>query len=248
MTTILSLKNIGLRFKIRHGLFRTFNHTALRDVSFDVSKGETFGVLGMNGSGKSSLLQILAGIIAPTHGQILLPCGPITRSLLTLGLGFKPELSGRDNVIISLVLQGWSLRAARNLVPSISSFADIGEFFEQPVRTYSSGMRARLGFATGMCSKVDVLLIDEVLGVGDARFREKAESAMKERIAGEQTVIFVSQTPSQIASLCNRALWISDSEVQKIGDPNVVADAYLSFVKAKVTAESAKAGQGSTPR
>lgn len=244
MTTVLTLKNVGLDFKIRHGLFKTFHHTALKDVSLEVIKGETFGVLGMNGSGKSSLLQILAGLIAPTRGEISLPAGPITRSLLTLGLGFRPDLSGRDNVMIGLVLQGWTLRNARALIPSIEEFADIGKFFDQPVRSYSSGMRARLGFATGMCSKVDILLIDEVLGVGDARFRQKAESAMRERIAGEQTVIFVSQIPAQIATLCDRALWISNSEVKKVGHPQDVANAYTEFVQARLAHESAAAKAG----
>jgi lipopolysaccharide transport system ATP-binding protein len=227
MSTILSAKNISLEYKIREGMFNSFRHQALRDISFDLIKGETFGVIGKNGSGKSSLLQVLAGLMAPTSGSLELPAGSLRRSLLTLGLGFRPDLPGSDNVILSLILQNFSKQQAHNMLEDIREFADIGEYFDKPVRTYSAGMRARLGFATGIRSKVDVLLIDEVLSVGDAQFRQRAEQTMLDRISGQQTVVLVSQSPAQIRDLCDRALWIHDSSIKEIGDPRQVSRAYI---------------------
>ncbi len=230
MDTVFDLQNVGLEYKVRQGVFKVFRHRVLQDVTFKVHRGETFGVLGRNGSGKSSLLQILSGLIEPSQGKLLLPSGHLTRSLLTLGLGFRADLTGEDNVIISLVLQGKKKSEARALIPSIQEFAELGEFFYQPVRTYSAGMRARLGFATGTCSEVDILLIDEVLSVGDIQFRQKAEKSMHDRIAGQQTVIFVTQSPGQVKSLCDRAIWIHDAAIREIGDPDHVAAEYQNFM------------------
>jgi len=238
MTIILSAKNVGLEFKIREGLFKSFRHQALQDISFDVARGETFGVIGKNGSGKSSLLQVLAGLLAPTSGRLELPEGPIKRSLLTLGLGFRADLSGADNVILSLILQGFSKQRAHGMLDQIREFADIGEYFDKPVRTYSAGMRARVGFATGVCSEVDVLLIDEVLSVGDAQFRQRAERTMLDRISGQQTVIMVSQSPAQIRDLCDRALWIHDSSIKEMGDPKQVSRAYVKHFELDASTNS----------
>lgn len=226
MPSVLELQDVGLEYSIRHGLFNVFRHTALRHISFSIEQGETLGVIGRNGSGKSTLLQILTGLIVPTEGLINLPSGNITRSLLTLGLGFRMDLSGADNVLLSLALQGYSRRDARAAIPEIEAFADIGDFFHEPVRTYSAGMRARLGFATGTCSNVDLLLIDEVLSVGDMQFREKAEAAMTERLHGDQTVVFVTQGPAQLRKLCDRAIWLDKGEIAGIGRADDIADAY----------------------
>ena len=231
MDTILKLENVTMEYSVRQGLFSSFKHRALNDVCLEIKKGETLGVLGKNGSGKSSLLQILAGLVEPTQGTLAMPLGKVTTTLLSLGLGFRADLSGEDNVIISLVLQGMSVKDAKSLRPQIQDFADLGDYFYQPVRTYSAGMRARLGFATGTCSKVDVLLIDEVLSVGDLEFRRKAETTMLDRIQGEQTVIFVSQSPQQVSSLCDRALWLNQSEIKDIGEPRQVARSYAMFME-----------------
>lgn len=250
MTAVLELQHVGLEYKVRHGLFNVFRHSALNDVSFSVERGETFGVLGRNGSGKSTLLKILAGLIRPTHGSITLPSGEITRSLLTLGLGFRMDLSGADNVLLSLALQGYSRKEARALIPEIEAFAELGKFFHEPVRTYSSGMRARLGFATGTCSNVDLLLIDEVLSVGDLQFREKAEATMMERMTGEQTVVFVTQAPPQVKKLCDRAVWLDGGEIAAIGQTEDVANSYVQAVGAKQPAATATKSAGaekSTP-
>lgn len=231
MDTVLDLQAVTVDYEVRQGLFVSFTHRALQNINLKIHRGETLGILGKNGSGKSSLLQILAGLIDPTEGQITLPSGDLSRSLLSLGLGFRPDLSGEDNVVISLVLQGKTLNEAKALRPQIEEFSELGDFFYQPVRTYSAGMRARLGFATGTCSEVDILLIDEVLSVGDIQFRKKAEDSMLSRIGGQQTVIFVSQSPQQISTLCDRALWLHDARIKEIGEPKTVAKAYAKFME-----------------
>lgn len=230
MTSILSLSDVGFEYRTRKGLFETFRYKALDSINLDIIEGETLGILGRNGSGKSTLLQVLAGLIEPTQGSIQLKKPNLTRSMLSLGLGFKPDLSGIDNTIISLVLQGKSKKEAEALLPEIEAFSELGEFFYQPVKTYSAGMKARLGFATGTCSEVDLFLIDEVLSVGDIQFREKAEQSMLNRINGKQTVVFVSQSPTQVSTLCDRAMWIHDGNVAAVGDPHEIAAEYINVV------------------
>lgn len=230
MSNILTAHKVCLEYQIREGLFRTFTHKALKDVSLTIERGETFGVIGKNGSGKSSLLQVITGLIPPTSGTLEFGHPEVRRSLLTLGLGFRPDLSGQDNVILSLMLQQFTRKQALERLDEIREFADIGEFFDKPVRTYSAGMRARLGFATGIFSEVDILLIDEVLSVGDAGFRKKAETRMLQRLESTQTVILVSQSPAQIRELCDRALWIHNASVQCVGPSEEIAKDYNSFV------------------
>jgi lipopolysaccharide transport system ATP-binding protein len=155
----------------------------------------------------------------------------LTRALLTLGLGFKPQLSGRDNALLGCMLQGASRREARAMLHTIQEFSELEEFFDQPVKTYSSGMRARLGFATAMTIEVDLLLIDETLSVGDASFNEKAEKAMMQKIERDQTVIFVSHNSQQVQRLCKRAIWLEAGEVREHGLANDIAVAYQQFMK-----------------
>src|SRR5690554_2962997 len=177
---ILRAVDVALKYKRNLGFLKSFEHTALKGISFELKRGETIGILGRNGCGKSSLLRILAGIINPTKGRV--ECEPhITRSLLTLGLGFQPAVSGRENALYSVMLQGASKQQAKELLPAIQAFSELDEFFDQPVTTYSSGMKARLGFATAFMADVDILLIDEVLSVGDSHFRQKAEAAMLQK-------------------------------------------------------------------
>ena len=140
---ILSAKNITLKYRTRSGLFKYFEHTALDNFSFDLRRGKVLGILGRNGCGKSTLLRILAGIISPTQGRI--ECDThVSRALLTIGLGFRPDLSGRDNALLSAMLGGMTKRDAIEMLDEISEFAELGEFFDQPVKTYSAGMRARM--------------------------------------------------------------------------------------------------------
>ena len=202
---VLEFKNVTLEYKSRVGIFRYFSHIALDNVSFKINKGEVIGITGPNGAGKSTLLKVAAGVLFPNKGEIITPEGT-TKSLLSLGLGFSPELSGRDNAIISCMLNGLTKYEALSALGDIKSFSELGEFFEQPVKTYSSGMKSRLGFSTGLITEVDILMIDEVLSVGDINFRKKAESAMLHKIKGKQTVLFVSHNEKQIESLCNRVI------------------------------------------
>ncbi|GGX60180.1 ABC transporter ATP-binding protein [Saccharospirillum salsuginis] len=227
--TLLAATNLSMTYKTRSRTFRSFEHHALKGLTLEVKRGETLGILGRNGCGKSSLLRILAGIVHPTSGQLELQSG-LTRSLLTLGLGFRPDLSGRDNAILSAMLQGKSKKQAKATLETIQEFAELGKFFHQPVRTYSAGMRARLGFATALKTDVDVLLIDEVLSVGDTHFKHKAEQAMLEKLNGHQTVVFVSHNAGQIDKVCNRAIWIEGGVIRGQGNTKEVAKSYRQFM------------------
>jgi lipopolysaccharide transport system ATP-binding protein len=153
-------------------------------------------------------------------------------ALLSLGLGFQDSLSGRDNALISAMLQGVSKRDALASLDAIREFTELGDSFEEPVKTYSSGMRARLGFASGLLTRVDILLIDEVLSVGDAQFRDKALAAMQQRLGGEQTVVFVSHAEGQLKALCDRAVWIEQGQLRAEGSPEEVIAQYRQPVAA----------------
>ncbi|MGI9285414.1 MAG: ABC transporter ATP-binding protein, partial [Pseudomonadales bacterium] len=201
---MIALDKVSLSYKAKKGAFEGGKHQILNEVSLVLCEGETLGVIGRNGCGKSTILRLLAGIIAPTTGEIVFS-KHASSALLTLGLGFKPNLSGRDNAILSAMLQGSSRKQADSMLDQIQEFGELGDSFDEPVKTYSSGMRSRLGFATALMTHVDILLIDEVLSVGDAHFKKKAEAAIRERIAGDQTVVFVSHADTQIQSLCDRA-------------------------------------------
>jgi lipopolysaccharide transport system ATP-binding protein len=223
---IVSLENVGLVYSSRSGFLKRFRYKALDKINLDVERGEILGILGKNGSGKSTLLKILAGIYEPDEGSITIKDG-ISRSLLTLGLGFKPQLSGRDNALISCMMNGMSKNQAKNLLNDIKEFSGLDEFFEQPVKSYSSGMRSRLGFSVGVLLDVDLLLIDEVLSVGDAEFKKKAERALMDIInSSSRTVIFVSHNDKQIEKLCTRCAWLDKGRLKKIGSLTSVLGEY----------------------
>ena len=226
MTTnnILALKNVTLSYWTRLAFFRREKFTALDDISFNVVKGETLGIIGPNGCGKSTLLKVLAGIYKPDGGVIMQNCQRI--SLLTLGVGFDGELSGRDNAIISAMLLGVTKKQAMELLESIIEFSELGDFIHQPIKTYSSGMKARLGFSVAITLDVDLLLIDEVLGVGDASFRKKAEHTLLQKINSQQTVIFVSHNEPQVKLLCQRTVWLEKGKVKMVGPTHDVFALY----------------------
>lgn len=227
---MLELRNVSLSFRTSKGTFDDGVHHVLKDVSFSLYENETLGIIGRNGVGKTTMLRIMADILAPTSGEVWFRPGT-TASLLTLGLGFRPELSGRDNALLSAMLQGASQREAKSYLEEIKAFSELGDSFEEPVKTYSSGMKARLGFTTALLTHVDVLLVDEVLSVGDARFKAKAQEAMKERISGEQTVVFVSHSDAQVRNLCDRVIWLEQGEIMAEGRPGKVVSQYRKFMR-----------------
>lgn len=227
---MLALENVSLSYQSRRSSFDRGSHHVLDSVSLKVYEGETLGIIGRNGVGKSTTLRLMAGILAPSSGKVWQRAGK-TSSLLTLGLGFRPDLSGRDNAMLAAMLQGATARQARGYLKEIKAFSELGDSFEERVKTYSSGMLARLGFTTALKTHVDVLLIDEVLSVGDAQFREKAEAEMKSRISGDQTVVFVSHMESQVRDICTRAICLHQGAILAEGDPAEVITVYRSVCK-----------------
>ncbi|USE00340.1 ABC transporter ATP-binding protein [Vibrio sp. SCSIO 43133] len=203
---LLKVRNISLEYRTRTGILSSFSHQALNDVSFDVFQGEVVGLVGKNGAGKSTLLRILSGVMEPDSGSVWMPTGT-TRSLLSIGLGFNNELTGRDNAILSCMFNGISMKDAEEIADNIKEFSELGDFFEQPIKTYSSGMKSRLGFSAGIISEVDLLMIDEVLAVGDAAFKKKAERCIVEKMTGsDKSVLFVSHNAKQIQRVCTRTI------------------------------------------
>ena len=223
---------------------------ALADVSFTVGRGETVGIVGQNGSGKSTLLEILAGTQRPTAGRREVR-GRVT-ALLDLGAGFDREFSGRENVHLSGAILGLSRADLEARYADIVAFADIGEFIDRPVKTYSTGMYLRLAFAVAVCAEPDVLLVDEVLSVGDVRFQAKCIERMRELQRRGTTILFVSHAPEMIRRFCGRCLWLDHGRLVMDGDATAVTDRYLESLHATNgnghAASAAFAGQGSLAR
>ena len=202
--------------------------TALEDVSFDVARGETLGVIGSNGSGKSTLLKLLAGIVRPTRGALSVS-GRLA-ALLELGAGFHPEISGRENVEITGLLLGLTRRQIAERLPAIVRFAGVEEFLDAPVKTYSSGMAVRLGFASAAHSDPDVLLVDEVLAVGDEAFSHRALEKFSEFERAGKTLVFVSHDLPLVAARCRRALWLDHGRLAADGPASEVVARYRERV------------------
>ena len=224
MTVVLSLDEVGVYYHRRNSLWNREKQWALRDVSFDVNNGETLGVIGNNGAGKSTLLRVLAGLLDPDEGSIRRTIR--TASLLTINLGFLPELNGRDNAILSGMLMGLSRGQVLEKLDRMIEFSELGDAIDDPFRTYSAGMRARLGFGVALTVDPDVILVDEVLGVGDQRFRDKSTRAMKEKINSDKTVILVSHSQEMIRELCDRLIWIDRGTVAANGGVDEVLGLY----------------------
>lgn len=224
---LIALDSVSVRYRKRKSFFRHEYYEALRSVSFRVNKGDVLGVVGRNGCGKSTLLRLLSGIYHPDSGEIRKSPG-LRVSLLSLQTGFDQQLSGIDNALFSAMLLGMKQKEAKSRLKDIIEFAELGEFADEPVKTYSTGMRARLGFAIAMQIEPDVLLIDETLGVGDAQFRLKAEQALRDALGGRQAVVLVSHMAQQISGLCNRAIWINDGTVKIDDSVSTVLSAYQS--------------------
>ena len=198
---------------------------ALNDVSFEIKKGETVGIIGKNGAGKSTLLKIITGVLTPSSGHVHVN-GRIA-SLLELGAGFNPEYTGIENIYLQGTLMGYSHTEMESKIEDILVFADIGDFVDQPVKMYSSGMFARLAFAVAINVEPDILIVDEALSVGDARFQSKSIKKMEEIRDNGTTILFVSHATEQIKRFCTKAIWIENASVKLIGDPAIVTDKYI---------------------
>src|SRR5205823_1896376 len=214
---------------------------ALRDVSFAVEPGASFGVVGANGSGKSTLLKLLAGTAKPTGGTLEVN-GRVT-ALLEIGAGFHPDFSGRENAYLNGSLLGLSRKEMDRAMPAIEEFADIGRFFDAAVKTYSSGMYMRLGFAVAVHLEPDILLVDEVLAVGDEYFQHKCFAKISEFRAAKKTIVLVSHDLGAVARLCERAIWLDEGHVGAEGSPHDVIDAYHQKVGEKEQRERAARGE-----
>ncbi|NJK91567.1 MAG: ABC transporter ATP-binding protein [Blastochloris sp.] len=221
------MEKAGLCYRRPHGFFKgsRSDFWALKDISFQLHSGETLGIIGRNGAGKSTLLRLLSGIISPDRGKISIKRGLCT-TLLSIGVGSHSTLSGRENAILNGMILGATKRHMMENLDQIKDFSELGDFFEQPIYTYSSGMHARLGFATALQVDPDVLLIDEMLSVGDKSFRDKSAAALRGRLKSGKTAILVSHDSGTIMDLSNRVVWIEHGEIVKIGDPKVIMPEY----------------------
>ena len=227
-----SLKTYSIRKNLFRGM-RMRNRAeiveAVKDVSFKVEKGEILGIVGKNGSGKSTMLRAIAGIFSPNSGTIDLHGNSV--ALLAIGVGFQRELSGRENIMLSGMLLGFSEAEIREKMDEIIEFSELGNAIDAPVRTYSSGMYSKLAFSITAILKADVILIDEVLSVGDIRFRRKSYRKMKELISDkDRTVIIVSHDLKSVADLCTKLLWIHEGKFVKYGDTKEVLAEYEKFM------------------
>ena len=228
--TYKCVKSLSMRkslFHLRKSKLEVYE--ALRGISFEVKKGEIMGIVGKNGSGKSTLLRAIAGIFSADSGSIELESDSV--SLLSIGVGFQKKLSGRENIILSGMLLGFSEQEVRDKMDEIIEFANLGKFIDMPVKTYSSGMYSKLAFSITAVLETDIMLIDEVLSVGDAKFKKKSYKKMQELIMDEnRTVVIVSHSTETLEQLCTSLLWLHEGEIKMQGDTKTVLDAYNEFM------------------
>jgi ABC-type polysaccharide/polyol phosphate transport system ATPase subunit len=203
---------------------------ALKDVSLTVKQGEFLGVIGHNGAGKSTLLRTIAGILPPTKGRIVVN-GHVT-TLLSVGIGFNGELTGRENIKLGGLANGLTPKEIEATEEEIAEFSGLGEFIDYPIKTYSSGMRGRLGFAVAVAMEPDILLIDEALSAGDAEFKDKASKKMREIMEKAQAIILVSHGLSVVKEMASSCLWLDHGRVKQVGKPDEVVQAYTDYVAA----------------
>jgi len=236
---IIEVKNVNLTYRVLKnrtgsikelfrdavkGRVRILNYVALEDVSFTVDKGEVVAILGRNGAGKSTLLKILAGVLPPTKGTCKVS-GKIA-PMIELGAGFHQEMTGAENVLFYSALMGREIKHVKARTPAIGEWAGVSDHMDFPLRTFSSGMVARLAFATATDEQAEVLLVDEVLSVGDADFQEKSRARMNEMIKGGAAVVLVSHDMNAVRTLATRAVWLENGHVKMIGNPTEVVAAY----------------------
>lgn len=237
---MIKVDNVSMRFFISHdkilslkeyltkrikGQLKYEEFWALKNVSFEVKKGEVLGIIGKNGSGKSTLLKIISGILSPTEGTIT--CRGNIVPMLELGSGFDHELTGRENILLNGAILGYSKDFLEEKYREIVEFSELGRFIDVPLRNYSSGMLMRLAFSIATVVNPEILIVDEILAVGDSEFQEKSKMRMLELMSGGTTVIFVSHIMQQVRELCNRVVWLDEGCVRMIGNTDEVCDQYL---------------------
>ncbi len=222
MDKILSLKEFVT--KKLAGKLQYEDFTALDHVSFDVKKGETLGLVGRNGAGKSTMLKVISGILKPTEGSVSV-CGNVV-PMLELGSGFDFDLTGRENIFLNGAILGYSEEFLKAKYGEIVDFSELGRFIETPIRNYSSGMLARLAFSIATVVEPEILIVDEILSVGDADFQAKSKKRMLELMGGGTTVLFVSHDLVQIRQMCHRVVWLEHGAVKMIGKTKEVCDSY----------------------
>lgn len=239
MEKIIEVKDVSMRFRMANdringlkeyivqrlrGKLQYTEFEALKNVSFDVNRGEVVGLIGNNGAGKSTLLKVISGILKPTEGTVTV-AGNIA-PMLELGSGFDFDMTGRENIFLNGAILGYSDEFLKSKYDEIVAFSEIGQFINMPLRNYSSGMVARLAFSIATVVVPEVLIVDEVLSVGDAAFQEKSRGRMMELMSGGTTVLFVSHDITQIRQMCHRVVWLENGTVKMFGDVNEVCDAY----------------------
>jgi ABC-2 type transport system ATP-binding protein len=218
-----NLKEYTIKFFTKQLKYQEF--WALKDVSFELNKGDRLGILGLNGAGKSTLLKIVAGVLKPTEGSITVK-GKIV-PLLELGAGFDSDYTGRENIFLYGAMLGYSKEFLNEKYKEIVEFSELGEFIDVPVKNYSSGMKARLGFSIATIVEPEILILDEVLSVGDAKFRKKSEKKVASMMANDVTVLFVSHSIEQVTRLCNKAILLEKGHIIAKGDVEKVSKIYI---------------------
>lgn len=237
--TIVSIKDVSLKFKIesnRANSLKEFcvrwlkkdvkseDFWALNNISFDVERGDVIGIIGHNGAGKSTLLKVISGIMKPTSGSVEVKGNVVP--MLELGSGFDYEMTGRENIYLNGAILGYTKEFIDEKYDEILEFSELGEFIQAPLRTYSSGMIMRLAFSIACIVKPEILIVDEILAVGDADFQKKSRKRMLELMSGGTTVFFVSHDIEQISEMCNKVLWIEHGRVMEFGESKDIVDRY----------------------
>lgn len=224
---VSSLKEYMIKLTRRQLLFHEF--FALQDISFTLPKGESLGIVGKNGSGKSTLLKVVAGVYAPHWGSVRV--SGVIAPLIELGAGFDGELTARENIFLNGALFGYDRKHMRERFEEIIDFAELWDFVDVPVRNYSSGMAARLGFAAATMIKPEILICDEILSVGDAGFRKKCETKMNDMLSDGTTLLFVSHSAEQVKSICSRAIYLERGKLKMEGSSAKVCDYYMEAIQ-----------------
>lgn len=237
---MIQVDNVSMRFKLAHDRISSLKEYmtklikrelryeefwALKNVSFNVSKGEVVGIIGKNGAGKSTLLKIISGILKPTEGSVT--CSGSIVPMLELGSGFDHDLTGRENIFLNGAILGYGKEFLESKFEEILDFSELGRFIDVPIRNYSSGMLMRLAFSIATMVNPEILIVDEILAVGDAAFQEKSKARMMELMSGGTTVLFVSHNLEHIREMCNRVLWLDSGKIKMIGETEEVCDRYI---------------------